>query len=138
MEDFAQRPIRLNFWRNSRGKTDGLQPELLAIIPIVENIYHEETGNPHLQVVINAGQEWHNGHNIRSLHHTGYAVDFQTIKLLGGGLGQVAEAIATHVASSLGDKYRVELEHHPPHLHVELRQGVKATNPGDFEPRGLG
>lgn len=125
------RPVRFNFGENSRGSTAGLQPELLAAIPRVEAVYREKTGNPHFKVQINAGQEWHQGHAMYSLHHTGYAVDFQTIRLIGGGVGQLARVIATAVRADLGDKYRVELEAQPPHLHVEYRGGLKMSNPVD-------
>jgi hypothetical protein len=131
-KDVYSRPLRLNFFENSNGKTDGLQPEIMEILPKVVAVFHEKTGNPHFNVHINAGQEWHNGHKLMSLHHTGYAVDFQTIKLLGGGVGRLARSIEAAVKANIGPKYRVELETHPPHLHVEFRAGLRVSNPGDF------
>jgi hypothetical protein len=123
---------RFNFWHNSRGSAEGLQPELVSILPTVQRVFRDKTGNPAFSVVINAGQEWHNGHRLMSLHHTGYAIDFQTRLLPGGGLGPVAKAIATDLATTLGAQYRVELESSPPHLHIEFRTGTKMSNPGDF------
>jgi hypothetical protein len=137
-KDVYSRPLRLNFFDNSNGKTDGLQPEIMEKLPDIIAIFHEKTGNPHFNVHINAGQEWHNGHKLMSLHHTGYAVDFQTIKLPGGGLGQIATSIEAAVRTKLGPKYRVELERHPPHLHVEFKGGLKVSNPGDFPPLNVG
>jgi hypothetical protein len=43
-----------------------------------------------------------------------------------------AQAIEQAVRKELGPKYRVELEKTPPHLHVEYRDGLKVSNPGDF------
>ena len=137
-KDVYSRPLRLNFFRNSNGSTDGLQPEMLEIIPKVIDIFHAKTGNPQFVVHINAGQEWHHGHKMWSLHHTGYAVDFQTIKLHGGGIGQIAQSIEAAVRAKLGAKYRVELERRPPHLHVEFRGGLKVSNPGDFPRSNVG
>ena len=128
-------PVRFNIGENSAGSTAGLKPELLEIVPRVEAIYREKTGNPHFKVVINAGQEWYFGHTRYSLHHTGYAVDFQTIRLLGGGVGPLAKSIAAAVRADLGEKkYRVELETSPAHIHVELRAGLRMSNPGDVNP----
>jgi hypothetical protein len=127
-----ERPLRLNFWENSRGSERGLQPEMKAILPVVREVFRKQTGDVNWHVQINAGQEWHNGHRLMSLHHSGFAVDFQTKRLEGGGLGAVAMAIETELKSRLGSAYRVELEHRPPHLHVEFRAGTKVSNPGDF------
>jgi hypothetical protein len=132
--DLQPHTVRFNFSHNSRGSQAGLAPELKAIIPKVTAVYRETTGNPHFKVEINAGQEWHNGHKIMSLHHTGYAADFQTKLLPGGGAGEMAKHIERGVSAALGPKYRVELELHPPHLHVEFRGGLKMSNPGDFPP----
>lgn len=57
-----ERPLRLNFAENSRGSTRGLQPEILEIMPKVTAIFRKVTAMEHFQPVINAGQEWHNGH----------------------------------------------------------------------------
>ena len=130
------RPLPLNFWENSRGSMKNMQPELTRIVPIVIAAFRRITKNPGFTVVINAGQEWHNGHRLMSLHHTGYAVDFQTILLKGGGTGLVAQSIEQAVRKELGPKYRVELEKAPPHLHVEFRDGLKVSNPGDFPDPG--
>ena len=130
------RSLPLNFWENSRGSTKNLQSELLSVIPIVQGVYRQVTKNPDFNVAINAGQEWHHGHKLMSLHHAGYAIDFQTILLPGGGAGQAAQAIEKAVRTALGAKYRVELEKKPPHLHVELRGGLRISNPGDFPDPG--
>jgi hypothetical protein len=126
------RPVVLNWFHNSNGSTAGLQPEILEIIPKVESIFREKVGKNDFMVHINAGQEWHNGHKLFSLHHTGYAIDFQTIKLPGGGKGPTAQQIEHAVRAKLGAKYRVELEKNRPHLHVEFSKGLKVSNPGDF------
>ena len=126
------KPVVLNWFHNSNGSKEGLQPEILAIIPQVEAIFREKTGIKDFKVHINAGQEWHFGHKLFSLHHTGYAIDFQTIKLSGGGKGPIAQQIEHAVKTKLGGKYHVELEKNPPHLHIEFSKGLKVSNPGDF------
>ena len=102
----------------------GFSPEMKAVIPIANKVYKKHVGhNPH----ITGGQEWF-GHCMWSLHHTGYAVDFRTIDLPGGGIGKTATTIANEIRKLLGKEYYVLLHHDKPyHLHVQYRKGVRAT-----------
>jgi hypothetical protein len=137
--ELSKFPLRPNFATNSRGSTEGLHPKMQAVIPRAEAIYRAKTGDRRFKLVINAGQEWHNGHVLSSRHHAGYAVDFQTRLLPGGGDGPLAHAIVQALQRDLGSEYSVQL-HTPdnknpnikPHIHVELISGVKAWNPGDY------
>lgn len=110
----------------------GLSPEMKAVIPIVSKIYQEHVKhNPH----ITAEQEWY-GHCAWSLHHTGYAIDFRTIDLPGGGIGETATKIADEIRKTLGKDYYVLLHHDKPyHLHIQYRKGVRAILvPAKYQP----
>lgn len=110
----------------------GLSPEMKAVIPVVSKIYQKHVKhNPH----ITAEQEWY-GHCAWSLHHTGYAIDFRTINLPGGGIGETATKIAGEIRKVLGKDYYVLLHHDKPyHLHIQYRKGVRATlAPAKYQP----
>ena len=102
----------------------GLSHEMKIVIPVVSKIYQKHVKhNPH----ITAEQEWY-GHCTWSLHHTGYAIDFRTIDLPGGGIGETATKIADEIRKELGKDYYVLLHQDKPyHLHIQYRKGVRAT-----------
>jgi hypothetical protein len=95
-----------------------------AVLPVAEKVYQKHVKhNPH----ITGAQEWY-GHCAWSLHHTGYAVDFRTNDLPGGGVGATATKIANEIRKALGKDYYVLLHHDKPyHLHIQFRKGVRAA-----------
>jgi hypothetical protein len=110
---------------------------MLDILPKAKAIYRECTSNEKYELTINAGQEWHNGHALMSLHHTGYAVDLRTVDLPGGGDGPIAKEIELRLIRELGSEYYV-MRHRPPeapHIHIQFQRGIRVSNPGEFPMR---
>jgi hypothetical protein len=126
--------LNMHFWRNSRGHMDGLQPQIVDKLPVIAVIFRDVTGNQNYGITITAGQEWHNGHGLMSLHHTGFAVDIRTRDLPGGPLGPIALQILSRVQAALGSDYWETLHEgtSSPHLHVQYSPGMRMSNPGDF------
>jgi hypothetical protein len=114
----------------------GLEKEITEIIPTVLSVYkkhaqiwnnkHESKINLAKIAHINGAQEI-KGHGCFSLHTTGYAIDFRTIDLPGGGNGSMAKLIAADLRKALGKEYLVLL-HRPPdpmHIHIQWQHGIR-------------
>ena len=134
MPEYLSEKIRFNFFENSRGSTVGLQPQIKDKLNLISDVFRKHTHNPAYQITITAGQEWHHGHGLFSLHHTGFAVDLRTSDLHGGGTGLTAKAIAKELQEKLGPNYYVQRETVQPHIHVQYSPGLRMSNPGDFNP----
>jgi hypothetical protein len=115
----------------SKGQA-GLQPQIKAILPVVQKIYQDCLKNTHYKISITGAQEWE-GHSFMSLHHTGFAVDIRTRDLPGGGYGEMAKKIRDKIAAKLGSNYYVLLHKPPtpPHIHIQYQPGLRISEPID-------
>lgn len=130
---FPQNPINYDFYRNSRGSDEGLQPQIKDKLPLIAEVFRKYT-NSNYQLTITAGQEWHHGHGLMSLHHNGFAVDVRTLDLPGGSFGHVGDKITAELKQKLGRGYFVQNEKSKHHIHIQWTPGARMSNPGDFEP----
>ena len=131
-------PVRFNFAENSRGSERGLQPQIKDKLTLISDVFRQKTHNPRYTIAITAGQEWHHGHGLLSLHHTGFAVDLRTRDLPGGSGGHIAKTIASELQQKLGSNYFVQLETARAHIHVQFSPGLRISNPGDFNTPASG
>jgi hypothetical protein len=124
-------PIPINFATTNSRSTANLQPEITSVLPAVQQIFRDLSGNPNYELLITGGQEW--GHSLFSRHHSGFAVDLRTKDLPGGAGAGIAQTICTSIQQKLGPAYFVQLEHGSggPHIHIEFRHGMKVSNPVD-------
>jgi len=118
-----------------------LTQEMRKALPVIRRIF-QQYGPPGFKLEFSAMQEWHN-HGLRSLHHSGNAVDVRTRTLPDHGIGVISVCIWKFLQDALDAQFKpheftVLLNDQgptKPHIHVQYNAGARKTTPGDYDEK---
>lgn len=115
-----------------------LSSPMKSALPIIREVFAKRAP-PGFKLEFTAGQEWYH-HSLKSLHHSGNAIDIRTKTLPDHGIGIISNVLGYHLQQALDSKFPKwflvlvnDQGLKSPHIHVQYNAGSRMTTPGADE-----